>query len=396
MSVILLPDRWQRQPQYRAGLDSRFNPVAYWNLLPPVVYDLQRKYDLALQGDASARGGHFQPTPGAQWGFNGDASALYAEKTLSPTIDPGVNVLAATVMVKSAAPGAAGAFLSLGDSTNAAGGIFVIIGQSATTGKMQYQCRWNNGASATLIECDHSPLAGDIVSVVGITTAQTVHKLYVNGYKFTDSTDLGAITAGEHYGFMDIGALNRAGTVSNYSDAYILQAWYDNVDLGDSFYLDWTLNPWQYFKPRTHRLYFLPSSISLTSYYLGTDITVSGWTTSTGTGSLASMVDETSRDDTDYIQSAVNPVSDVAEIQFANVQTPSTNTNHTVSYVIKGDSGPTVGVSLIAGDGATIVKSWSHTAGTSFSRFDQTLSTTEANSWAAAGYPGSRLRITAG
>jgi hypothetical protein len=140
-----------------------------------------------------------------------------------------------------------------------------------------------------------------------------------------------------------------------------------------------------------------PSGPTTVNYYLGTDIAVGGWTTSTGTGTLASMLNETVLDNTNYIKSALNPVSDLAEVKWANVNTPSTNTNHTVSYVIKGDASTQVVVSLIAGDGSTVVKSWTHNpAPSTFTQYDQTLSTTEANSWATAGYPNSRLRIVAG
>lgn len=140
-----------------------------------------------------------------------------------------------------------------------------------------------------------------------------------------------------------------------------------------------------------------PAGPTTVNYYLGTDIAVGGWTTSTGSGTLASMVDETVLDNTDYIKSALNPVSDLAEIKWLNVNTPSTNTNHTVSYVIKGDASTQVVVSLIAGDGSTVVKSWTHNpAPSTFTQYDQTLTTTEANSWATAGYPNSRLRIVAG
>ena len=96
------------------------------------------------------------------------------------------------------------------------------------------------------------------------------------------------------------------------------------------------------------------------------------------------------------MQSALNPSSDIAELQFPNVQSPNANTNHTISYRIKGDATTVLTVSLIAGDGTTVVKTWTHNpAPPTFTQYDQTLTTGEADAWAAAGYPGSRLRLTA-
>ena len=128
----------------------------------------------------------------------------------------------------------------------------------------------------------------------------------------------------------------------------------------------------------------------------GANISAGSWTTSTGSGTLASMMDETPADDADYIQSGLNPSSDVCEVPLLNVQAPSTNTGHVVRYRIKGDASTVLAVSVIGGDGSTVVKTWTHTyAPSSYTLYEQTLSTGEADAWAAAGYPGSRLRFTA-
>lgn len=138
-------------------------------------------------------------------------------------------------------------------------------------------------------------------------------------------------------------------------------------------------------------------------YFLGSDVTVSGWTTSSGTGSLASMLNEATPDDGTYAQSAINPSADIAQCEWLNVSPPDGNTNNQVSYRIWGDGGVALLVELIAGDGTTVIggdtsgAGWLHDPAPSTpTQYDKTLSTAEADAWAAAGYVGSRLRVTAG
>ena len=136
---------------------------------------------------------------------------------------------------------------------------------------------------------------------------------------------------------------------------------------------------------------------TLVTYAPTSDASAGGWTTSTASGTLASHIDESSPSDSDYIQSELNPVNDVCEVIFGDLAEPSANTNHTVSYRLKVDGTQTVQVRLIAGDGSTVIATWSHdqTDASSYTTFDQPLDTDEADAWQAAGYANSRLRFTA-
>jgi hypothetical protein len=134
------------------------------------------------------------------------------------------------------------------------------------------------------------------------------------------------------------------------------------------------------------------SGPTLVQYFPGADISAGNWTPSTGT-TLWGTVDESSASDSDYNVSGLNPSADVMEVKFAGVLTPSANTNHTISYKIKGDSSTNMTVALYCG--ATLIKSWSHSpAPSSFTRYDQTLSTGEAST--ITNYSDLRLRVTAG
>ena len=136
---------------------------------------------------------------------------------------------------------------------------------------------------------------------------------------------------------------------------------------------------------------------TLVTYAPTSDASAGNWTTSTASGTLASHIDESTPSDSDYIQSELNPVNDVCEVIFGTIAEPSANTNHTVSYRLKVDGTQTVQVRLIAGDGSTEIAMWSHdqTDASDYTTFDQSLDTDEADDWAAAGYPNSRLRFTA-
>lgn len=130
--------------------------------------------------------------------------------------------------------------------------------------------------------------------------------------------------------------------------------------------------------------------------YAPTGSNPNSWTTSTGSGTVQSMVDEATRDDSDYMQSPANPVGNSVQLVFANILAPASDTGHVVSYALKADAGVPLSVNLLAAD-STLVKTWTHNpAPTTFTQFDQSLTTTEADTWAAHGYPGSTLAFTAG
>ena len=135
---------------------------------------------------------------------------------------------------------------------------------------------------------------------------------------------------------------------------------------------------------------------TLVQYYAGSDKTVGSWTTSTGSGSLASMIDEATPSDTDYIQSPLNPSSASCEINWNDMQAPIAGTNHTFSYRVKADGSLNGQVLLKAGDGTTIATFSHEPLPTSWTQYDQTLNGTQTSDWSTHGYPGSYLTVIAG
>jgi hypothetical protein len=131
------------------------------------------------------------------------------------------------------------------------------------------------------------------------------------------------------------------------------------------------------------------SSSSLALYYPASDISLGSWTPSAG-GTLFGVIDEVTADDADYAVSGSGS-ADTMEIKFGGVLSPSADTGHVVSYRIKADAAVNMTVALYCG--ATLIKSWSHSpAPTSFTPYDQPLSTVEADS--ITNYADLRLRVT--
>lgn len=68
-------------------------------------------------------------------------------------------------------------------------------------------------------------------------------------------------------------------------------------------------------------------------------ITVNGWRTDAASSTLHPAIDETSFNDSDYIQSALSPASaDICEVKFSTLVDPSVSTNHVVRYRLKKDA----------------------------------------------------------
>lgn len=92
--------------------------------------------------------------------------------------------------------------------------------------------------------------------------------------------------------------------------------------------------------------------------YPGSDVTTSGWTKVGGTGTYASCLDETSPDDTDYVQSPNNPSSSVFEWKWQPLNTPTDPTGDSEQirlWFVGGTSG-TARVEIY--EGATQRKDW--------------------------------------
>lgn len=134
---------------------------------------------------------------------------------------------------------------------------------------------------------------------------------------------------------------------------------------------------WEYFSASTPQL-LRPSSI----------INSGNWTASSGT--LATAIDETAYDDADY-DTTTNLSSDTMEIKFSAGGDPAVGTGHKVRYRIKGSGGAGIVVSLYQGT-TLIAGPWTHDpADGSFTTYEQTLSSGEANS--ITDYTDLRLRF---
>lgn len=93
------------------------------------------------------------------------------------------------------------------------------------------------------------------------------------------------------------------------------------------------------------------TSVTTTKYYPGSDIAAGTWTKSTGGGtSLYTMIDEpTTPSDTDYIQSAQNPVADLVKIKFGGVGIPGSNQGANLRMRLKSDGNCPVSWNLYCG-----------------------------------------------
>ena len=117
------------------------------------------------------------------------------------------------------------------------------------------------------------------------------------------------------------------------------------------------------------------NNISVSLSYLRpiSDVSVGGWTPSTGT-SLYAVLDEVTPSDTDYIQASS---ATTCEVQLTAGATPSSRDNHTLKYrILAGNGSITVELKC----GATTIKSWSHTLTASIQNISNTLSNAEASS----------------
>jgi hypothetical protein len=98
---------------------------------------------------------------------------------------------------------------------------------------------------------------------------------------------------------------------------------------------------WQLYDPATRwALYAPPRRLWLvpTGQFArpDADVTDGSWTNELGSATdLYASLDESTATDSDYIQSSVNPSSDVAEVALGNVSDPTVHTGHRVRYRIQ-------------------------------------------------------------
>jgi hypothetical protein len=110
------------------------------------------------------------------------------------------------------------------------------------------------------------------------------------------------------------------------------------------------------------------------------DVTVGSWTTTP----LWQKLDETVRDDGDYISSPTNPTTPTnnCEIKLSTVSTPSNRLNHILKYTYRksASAGRTINVTVKLLQGSTLIKSWTHTnISEVWTQGTQTLTEEEAN-----------------
>lgn len=88
---------------------------------------------------------------------------------------------------------------------------------------------------------------------------------------------------------------------------------------------------------RQRRRWWVPSAAPTVQYARpDADVTDGSWTNELGNATdLYASIDESAASDSDYIQSSVNPSSDLAEVGLGNVGTPTVDTAHYVRYRIQ-------------------------------------------------------------
>lgn len=107
----------------------------------------------------------------------------------------------------------------------------------------------------------------------------------------------------------------------------------------------------QTFAPLVNPQYARPSA----------DVSDGGWTPSTG-ADLYAVIDEASRDDGDYIQSATNPSNDTCTIKLAPITLPGTNEGFQFQWAAGavGATGTVVGSLRQGNSPGTEIASWTH------------------------------------
>jgi len=120
-------------------------------------------------------------------------------------------------------------------------------------------------------------------------------------------------------------------------------------------------------------------------------VAAGSWTRGgTDSGTLQGQIDETVADDADWIQSSLDPATDLTKIRLSGVQDPLVGTGHVVRYRYRknatGGSQINLVVRLYRADGTTVVASQTHTNIDAITNGSFTLSTAEADSIPSADY----------
>jgi len=140
------------------------------------------------------------------------------------------------------------------DTTNSSGNVLALIG---VNGSGQVYAIWRSQNAGTLSQpAGPSAKVNTPYRAALHVRSRNDTRLFVNGVKYTDSTDCGAFTA-SFYGGFSIGGQAYAGGLNNAMTGTVSLAWSDHQNTyEDAQLLDWTVNPWVMFRPRAARMYF--------------------------------------------------------------------------------------------------------------------------------------------
>jgi len=91
------------------------------------------------------------------------------------------------------------------------------------------------------------------------------------------------------------------------------------------------------------------------------DFSVGNWTTqSGGTTNLFATLDETNRDDSDYIRSELTPVSSPVTLQLTSLSTPLAGVQY-LRYTYGKDNSSQINLTVELLEGASVTQTWTHT-----------------------------------
>jgi hypothetical protein len=132
-------------------------------------------------------------------------------------------------------------------------------------------------------------------------------------------------------------------------------------------------------RPRPRRRFFYSSGLAPQLVRPVSDVSAGAWTTeSGGTSNLYASIDETSASDSDYIRSEVSPSTSAVRIRLASVSDPGVNTGHILRYRLGVDGSGSMDWTVRVFNASTEVASWTHSAVSTLTTFEQTLSTVQA------------------
>lgn len=169
-----------------------------------------------------------------------------------------------------------------------------------SSGNYGANVRLNQATGTTVVADSGVPAVADRpVCMAFIVRGASTRTIYINGVQYDDTQAGGSLTGVFEWAFTNIqgwklGSAAPAGQL----DGHTLMGWsnVDGSDPGHEWFKKWTSDPWSMFEPKRRRL----PIASVTIYRPGSDISVSGWTPSTGTD-LYACIDETTASDGDFI-----------------------------------------------------------------------------------------------